>query len=249
MRKHVARIKAIWPSDQNIAQLLDQKAYCGISLSNPNYSGKRLEAVINFLSDQFSSFILVTGGHLYRYHYRLFHQDMEIALLHALEVEQKYVNEHLRPTLNKMFISEKVKVLSWSEIILMREFKISLTEVINFYNKELIFHSDINKIANDFIKKQMSLHKVFTCSIVEAKQLSINFLLEELAVFDLLVKKGYLVDVYPGVNVTAIRDIKKFADAPKGLLKRISIELTIHRTGSSSAKTDKIKELNYDELT
>lgn len=237
MRKHVARVKAIWPESENLLSIPKDKAYCGVSLSNPNYSGKRLKAVIFFLLDNFDDILMVTGGYLYRYHYQLT-RTLDNSIEMALKKESEYIKNHLEPVLAEIDNQKAVKIAKWYDIYRTEEFDNSIKEINKFYTNNKIFADEINAVAEKFIDKQISLGVNLSCSQNDAITLSVKFLLEETAMFNHLAKNGYTIDVYPGTNVTALHNVRHAVGCPEGLKKRTSIEVNIHRIGKRAPTKD-----------
>ena len=100
-------------------------------------------------------------------------------------------------------------------------------------------------MAEQFVNKQLE-HGEVKISKKSAIGCSINFLLEETAMFNLLIGDGYQVDVYPGQHVAALNSIgSRIPDAPVNLKNRIVIELTIHRVGRKFPQKSR-KEVAYD---
>jgi tRNA-dependent cyclodipeptide synthase len=131
-----------------------QKAYCCVSLSNPNYYNKRLDAVIKFLVSNFSESLIITSGLLYRKHYELFNGDnKELSLKQALDAESNYINEELKPALQK-YDGYKIHFLKWSELYNDPCYKLSYEKVNDFYRANDVFRNSINNTARLFIEKK-----------------------------------------------------------------------------------------------
>ncbi|MBX9702565.1 MAG: hypothetical protein K2X39_00280 [Silvanigrellaceae bacterium] len=236
MRKHFAQIRS-GSFDPGIDKFFNKKAYCGISLSNPNYHGKRLSAVLFFLSDFFYRTLLITTGYIYRHHYRLISETEKIALLKSEEAEQLYIEEHLLPQIKQLSLEKKFEIVTWKEIYDTEEFKKYHEEVLHFYESNPSFKNDINQFAFNFIEKKMEQGTEFKVNQEFAIKASIDFLLEETSVFNTLTSaRGYEVDVYPGKHIPALNNIKSYVDCPKGLKNRIPVEISIHRVGRKSVQ-------------
>lgn len=234
MRKHIAKVSAVWPNltNNDLSPLYAKKAYSGLSLSNPNYFGDRLLAVIRFLGTHFNSSLLITTGYVYRLHYQLYFQDKDTALNHALENENDYFKNELLPALSESDLSHKIKTVRWYDLYNTKKFQESLSEIQIYYSNELSFKDEIDSIAKAFIRSKLkNTKRSFCCSEDTAIQLSIEFLLEESAVFNLIALDGYTVDVYPGVAIPILKDINCYMDPPSGLKQRKIIELSIQRRG------------------
>jgi len=239
LRYYASKIKQIWPEGTDAKQVFLENAYCGLSISNPNFYGKKLAAVIDFLAKNFNQSLLITSGYVYRFHYNLFTEDSHTALEEALERERFYIEYELNPVLEALDArsQSKISFIHWHDIISKDEFKEIFVEITQFYNSELNFKCELKDMAEDFIDfKTLKNERKICWSKDEAVNLSVNFLLEETAVFEFLVRMRYTVDVYPGEALIALREIKKYSNAPPGLLQRKTVELDILRRGRNKFK-------------
>lgn len=227
MRKHVVKVSAIYPDSKSLSDLANEKAYCGLSLSNPNYTSDRLKAVLQFMVMNFKNPVAITTGYLYRYHYQMYGYNYDEALNLALKKENEHFRKELIPTLESGGVSE-VEIIRWDSISKNEEFMINLNKINKFYDECCEFKNKIDEVALNFLNAKA---KDIVGSFENAKKLSINFLLEESAFFDYLALKGYRVDVYPGTALPALRDMSKYANAPEGLKDRVAIEILIKRSG------------------
>ena len=177
--------------------------------------------------------LIITGGYLYRLHYEMLSGCKDTAVALALDDEKKYIETQLMPSIDSLSLSGKIQILTWSDLCQTAEFEKSRFEIQCFYNGNLQFKRQIDQMAEQFINKQLERGEI-KISKKAAVDCSIEFLLEETAMFNLLINDGYQVDIYPGRHVAALNDIGlHIPDAPMGLKNRIVIELTIHRVGSS----------------
>lgn len=246
MRRHIAKIKNIWPLECDEKKALSENAYCGLSISNPNFYGQRLQAVINFIAANFNKCLLITTGYVYRHHYLLFNSNIQEALNLAEEKEKIYFENELMPVLTNLVTECEINVLSWRELFFQEGFKNSIEEVIIFYEEESDFRQRINSVAESFVisKIKSNAHNLFW-SKEKAIDLSINFLLEEAAIFNYLSEKGYKTDIYPGISLPALRDVLKYDRAPIGLKQRSVIELSVLRRGRKNKEMESKKQLDF----
>ena len=239
MRYYAVKIKDLWPIGSKEHDILQEKAYCGLSLSNPNFYGKRLDALIDFLTEHFDQTLLITTGYVYRLHYRLFIENDDKALEYALSKEKHYINEELLPSLERLkkLDRNRLKFINWQDISLNSKFEAVFSQVLRFYTNEIDFKDDIEMVAKNFVEHKLKkVDSPLCCSEAEAIKLSTDFLLEETAVFEYLVNEGYKVDVYPGIALPALRNIAKFSNAPIGLKHRKALELDILKRGKNREK-------------
>ncbi len=232
MRKYYAVANRILPVNLTIDEINNQNAYCGLSLSNPNYYGKRLEAILKYLIKQFKKSILITSGYLYRYNYMLAGHDEKQSINLAIKEEKEYIDNQLMKY--KSLIDDKrINLTTWFDYIGTDAFNQSLREINHFYNNNEIFSEKISYIASNYVDAKRSSQTIRVPTI-DAINISKNFLLEEIVIFNIMLKRGYRVEIYPGVIMPVLDDIinGEFSDAPPQLKERISIELKVKKKGT-----------------
>ena len=234
MRKYYAKISSVWPKTNDSMSKCSRNAYCGISLTNPNFYGNRLRAILKFLAENFEKTLLVTSGYLYRHHYRLYHESEELSLNYALEKERAYIENELIPALDELGNDGiKLNFVRWEEIFLMNEVQFAHEKLLDFHNEDQLFNKSISELAQNFVLAKTSKGcRPICCSESKAIQLSIDFLLEETSVFNYLVEQNYKTDVYPGIALPALRALQGKNSAPVGLRERCVIELALLKRGS-----------------
>lgn len=238
MRKATVEVGYITPNTYTLSDLKNKNVHCCISLSNPNFYGKRLGAILEFLNKNFKKVLIITPGYLYRHNYKIINScDENKALELSLNDEEKYLSQELADY-KELIQHEKFTISSWEEHFITDEFENSASEVLSFYNKNTLFKDEIEKIAldflkhNKFLKNRDNLNKDLASEC--NKKYSIDFILEEIAFFNYLSIKGFEVQLYPGVMLRVLNDIvtNKFIDAPVGLKARINIPVKLKRVGN-----------------
>ncbi len=65
----------------------------------------------------------------------------------------------------------------------------------------------------------------------QAIRLSCEYILEEVAVFNVLSESGWTVELYPGPELRVLAEVAagKYPDVPAGLKGRVNVELKIAR--------------------
>ena len=95
------------------------------------------------------------------------------------------------------------------------------------YNTNCDFQESIRKTAKDYLNRIKSRGIKIHASEEEAINLSINFIFEECAVYNLIVEDGYVVDIYPGTYLPILNDISNgfIGNAPKHLQNKINVQI------------------------
>lgn len=235
MRKHFAKARAIWPTGVCFDNIIGKQAYCGISLANPNYTGKRLQAILLFIVENFKNPLVITSGYLYRHNYQLVSSTEKEAIKKAFSDELNYLDKELYPSIKMLKLENQIQIQTWYSICNTLGFEEMDLELKNFYEEEQLFKSNIQDIAASFVSSKLAQGLILSTSIENAIEHSIDFLLEEASVFNFLISQGYEVDVYPGKHVSALNNInQKYKNPPTNLKKRIVVELSIHRVGKKN---------------
>jgi hypothetical protein len=83
--------------------------------------------------------------------------------------------------------------------------------------------------ALSFVDRLKKRSKDIAVDDSKAIELCCKYLLEEIAVFNMLSEKGWRVELYPGSELHVLAEIAKgrFPEVPVGLKNRINVELKI----------------------
>lgn len=222
------KIKIISVTPRSARNLIERKRKCFIaaSLNNSFFNTEKLDLLLNWTSKRFDQCIIIISDYLYRY-------NVEILTGKTgkdAEIEANAIGQGFKNILDKYlsaYSEEKFKVIHWKEYTQKPDFVFSLTTVEALYDSNQQFRNSVDKTAKDFISR-LSLREVKpVISDNKAIELSIKFILEECAVYNLLSLDGYNVDIYPGTYLPVLQDISegKFPDAPEGLKRKINIEI------------------------
>lgn len=234
-RRYNVQVTKILPDRLQLKDTIEQGVHFGISLYNPNHYGKRLGAVLRFLDQHFSKVMILTSGLLYRHNFMITNGgDYNCALQKSLLEEEIYLREELEPH-RSIWEQDKFKVSQWSDYMAQDGWQRSYQEVKVFIEQDLLFKQKLLETAKKFLieSRYIKAHSDPTQEHLSDANIqhALNFMLEESAMFDYMVKIGYPVCVYPGTFLPAINDILQgdHPGAPEGLRQRIYLELEIVR--------------------
>lgn len=225
--KHKVKIIANSPklSKQELSQY--KQVYLGISLKNTIFWEEGFEQILAWAADNFESCLIVVADYLHRHNEEILHRKGEQeSIKSALDLGKKYV-EQLLPKLAK-YPNKKFKIVHWQELVEQNAYQKSATILAELYLKNKKFKQSIDNSATHFILRQEEQDVILAVSQKEAIGLSVKYLLEEMAVFDMLVAQNWQVEIYPGTQLPILKQISKgdFANAPQYLQKRIFIGLS-----------------------
>ena len=208
-----------------------KRCYMGISLDNPDFYGKSLEALLLWVTANYEQCLVVIGDYLRRYNEQLFSgksgEAEEKASLEAGEIFLKKTGEILRK-----YTEPKVKIIKWKDCIATEQYKNAKELLDKLYQSDESFRSSIQKDAFLFINRQKRKKQNPQVTMEEAIEISSRYLLEEVAAFSSFAELGWNIEVYPGPELGVLVDIAKgnFGKIPDGLKNRINIELQVDKT-------------------
>lgn len=181
--------------------LLLRRAYVSISLTNKVATSRlRLLRVFEWARSHFESFDVLLGDYFHRHNLA---DLLSVPTEQALEVARVNGNE----TAN--LAQDILKALELPHILILRaehfsqhpDFVLKTAEFGNLYLTHEPFRRLIDTATDTFLLRfAPSRLKSF-----EARLHSRNYQLEELAVFELLARDGYSVNIYPGNHLPAMR--------------------------------------------
>ncbi|MHC4186606.1 MAG: tRNA-dependent cyclodipeptide synthase [Planctomycetota bacterium] len=205
-----------------------KKCYMGISLANPVFQGKPLEALLSWMIDRFEMSLVVVGDYLWRFNEQIF-SGLDSA---QAEESANALGDSFIEKTNELFDnlpSEKVNLTRWESHLSTAEFLRSKNELEHLFESDPDFHSSVERDAFSFVRRQAKQSKKFAVETERAIELSSQYLLEEIAVFSALAEQGWHVELYPGPELRVLVDIVKgkYQNIPKGLKERINVELRV----------------------
>ena len=204
------------------------KCYLGISLANPVFDEKNLNALLLWASEHFRKCLVVIGDDLCRFNQKILYGfgDDE-ALNAARELGDVFIENNL--AVFKQFDQDVVQISRWADHIECDMYSKSSEQLESIFVNEPEFRSMIEIDAVSFVKRQKKHNTEFVVGDDEAINLCCQYLLEEIAVFSVLSQQGWRVELYPGSELNVLVEVAKgkYPDVPQGLKNRINVELRI----------------------
>lgn len=210
-----------------------KRCYIGISIDNPVFYGRSLQALLLWGITNFDQSLVVTGDYLRRYNEQIFNG---LGVDEAIKAAQDAGDSFILQT-SKVFEQlpcEKISVTRWKPCLETDEYKKSKAILDELFNSDPNFKTAVVKDAFSFAKRQTKQKQPLAVSMEEAIELSCQYLLEEIAVFSSLSEQGWNVELYPGPELRVLVEIAKgkYSHIPEGLKKRINVELQICKSGT-----------------
>ena len=221
------------PTSDNIFESED-KCYLGISIGNRNLYHERLEVVLSWINKNFDACHILLDDFLNRHNEYIFNSSTKNA---AEEEASKRADNFLDE--NRKYIEEYSSILELSKSSVYIDEGKYHQEYLYFkgyleclYKCNSTFRSLVDKTAYDFLERVTDRGKKITIEKNGAVQHSTEYLLEEIAIFCVLVSRGWTVEVYPGSEIPPLKACLdgEIPTAPAPLLQRINVEIRLQET-------------------
>lgn len=214
---YTAKISKIFPKTCDNHLTAYEKCIFIISLNGKNFTRKRLEASIRWISENFRSCIVFVADSIYRLTLKVRRQEPTVDhdfLLEARYVGQAFIknNEEL---FKKYSRSCNFTFQLASETSKNTKFEAYYQKFRRLHQEDEPFAELVCSFAEDFLRrdqqvKALKLSEASELLIDYRRELAIAYLLEESALFTCLAETGSSVFVYPG-------SIKTFEEIAEGL--------------------------------
>ena len=216
-------------------QLNISKCYMGVSIGQPNFTCDRFRTVLQWISRNSETCLIVIGDDLLRFNIMAEKGISEKASLiisrHIGESE-----EHFIATLTRDFFDCRFIITRWRNWTESQEFR-DYHDALKILNKtDSAFADSVRKSANGFLSRRVKRRTTLNVPANLAVELSVAYLLEEISVFCLLASKGWNTEVYPGPELSVLEEIAKgkYQDVPPPLKHRINISLRVRKISKSN---------------
>jgi len=184
-----------------------KKSMLGISVSSPIYQDQeKLSTLFKWLSENYSHTHIIIGDYLHRINEAInYGKTTSDAIEKSLYIGC-LIDSQITIELNK-YPKEMFTVSHWKDCIYENSnFHSKYNNLTEAYKTCNSFRESIQNIANNFIEKQSSKGEI-SLNRNEAIDLSINYIIEEMAVFSLFIDMGYTVQLYPGTTLPILKEL------------------------------------------
>ncbi|MBL7959687.1 tRNA-dependent cyclodipeptide synthase [bacterium] len=230
LTEYTVRIESIAPSITQKELFLHRRCYLGISIGNPQFRSESFQVLLEWISSHFDECLIVVGDYLQRYNEHIFYnRQAKEAEIESLRMGDAFLKESEK-YLSRL-TKEQFRVTRWKPYLDSPEYHKAKKILDELFVSSFEFRESIDKTSTEFISRQMKNKKGPVVDKKTAIALSTQYLLEEIAVFSVLVENGWAVEVYPGSEIPVLVDIAagKFPHIPPALKQRINVELRINK--------------------
>ncbi len=227
--KYKVKVSDIAPDNINYKEIKD-RGFLGISINNPIFLEQKIEFLTDWLYENLSECKIIVGDHLHRINeYILYGEN----IVNATEKSRKrgaLIAEHLTKILHK-YNKNRLSLEFWAQYSKDEECQYEREKLKSLYQQNNNFQASINDLATTFIDKQISRGCHIHVNKGKAINFSVKYILEEMSVFSILIKRGYKVQVYPGTQLNILKELAKgkFPEIDTNLKHGIYIDLTVKK--------------------
>ncbi|RKY05793.1 MAG: hypothetical protein DRP66_10105 [Planctomycetota bacterium] len=229
------RIAAVTPEISEQKLFSYRRCYMGISLDNPVFEGRSLQALLLWATERFEHCLIVTGDYLRRHNELILNGlDSERAAAAAVGAGDEFIEKT-----RDIFAGtdgDRIELIRWRDCLAFAEYRHSRTTLDELFASNEAFRKAVGRDAVSFVERQKDRNRSLAVDEDRAIEISCEYLLEEIAVFSALSERGWHVELYPGPELHVLVDVAagRFGDIPQGLKDRINIELSC---GTDKART------------
>ena len=171
----------------------------GVSMGNPVYWRSSLKTILEWADKNFEKSTILVGDLLYRWNDLIYNNDsLTNAEKRCLKLGDKFIKQYNKHSQN--ICAKKFTVLRWNDLLKTEKFTKSIENLKNAYSSNGKFKNEINEQARAFVESLIVRNKKMSLEVSKAIELSANYLIEELAVFSVLMQSSSVL-VYPGTTL------------------------------------------------
>ena len=213
-----------------------KKCYLGISLENPLFEGDSLHAMLVWAAEKFENCLVIVGDYLSRFNERISAGcDENKAGELALKLGDSFISQT-----REIFTGlppGKIRLTRWREHLQSDRFRSAKKILDCVFESNEQFRAAVEYDALSFVKRQKKHNVNLAVPMEQAIRLSSEYILEEVAVFNVLSESGWTVELYPGSELRVLAEVAKgeYPDVPAGLKGRVNVELKIGRPPTTTS--------------
>lgn len=223
------RVEGVTPSSASPNLFDYKKCILGVSMTNPVFWRSSLDTMLGWMESNFDQSMILVGDYLHRLNEQILNGNQEeTAIQSALETGDRFM-EKLNLYLPD-YAAERFMVQRWKPLYDNPEFIKAKQLLDTLYHANPSVKASIQSTAALFVWQKQERQN-FKVSKEEAIRLSAEYLLEEMAVFSMLIDQGWNVVLYPGSQLPMLMEVAKgkFKDVPNSLNKGVYVELKVRK--------------------
>jgi len=186
----------------------DNKVFLGVSINTPIFRKRVLKHLLKWIAENCHSCEIVITDYLHRYNKQIFcGLNSDDAIREALQL-----GEELKRSISlyvHSYPAGRFTVHRWLNYYESEGFKRSLFYIRQVFRKDVRFKSAVITSATDFIDGQVQTGRKIQNNLQAAVDLSVEYLLEEMAFIDLMASNGTRISIYPGTQLGFLKAIAR----------------------------------------
>lgn len=226
-KSYKVRLKYVTPGYQ-IQNIYHYPAVLGVSLGNPIFRESVWPALLNWITHHFEKCEVILGDYLNRFNEQIFigsidkHQASLLALTKGDDLE-----ELIQKKLNDLGY-QNLSLKRWGDFYCEPEFQKKKENLMVNFKRNNIFRKEVELTCEAFFERKKRNGQLIKIPYDQARNLAINYLLEEMAFISFSSARGFNVSLYPGTQIQLLKSIaeKKIIGVDKNLANVIYVDLT-----------------------
>lgn len=203
-------------------------AFLGVSLNNRQFWNQdSLIQILNTFKKNVAdgSFKIVIGDYLDRYNEIIFNNCTEEEAIKVSLAKGDVLIKKIKKGL-KMLNINNYSIVRTQDFHKQQDFPKLLSKYLKIYEHNILFKNIIDKTVEQFFGRMQ-----FDNNSIYNFQLGVNYLIEELAIFEMLINNGNYINIYPGKHLQVLKDIVKGEiEVSDELKKYILVQLIFVKT-------------------
>lgn len=207
---------------------LGNRCYLGISVGNPSIMSPKLQCIFRWIDQHFDNCKILIGDYLHRTNEYIFYGKGLTDAIEKCRLLGVIIQQQIESCMD-IEIAYKFEMIHWENFLASTtEFTLELQHLRRYYNNNSLFKEAIHQSSELYIEKQIRNRQLYIPK-EEAVLISIDYLLEEMAVFSVLAKMGYVTQIYPGEILPVLKSLNKgiYPDFKSNLKHAKYIEINI----------------------
>jgi tRNA-dependent cyclodipeptide synthase len=209
--------------------LYKEHSYLGISINNPQLIGDHLELFIQWINKRFPYCKIIICDHLHRINEYIFNGTLDESVAIGESVKRgKIIADRFREVLAK-YPKEKFDLEFWEGYYNDPECQAEKERLNRYFRNIGPFRRSIELSAIDFIDRQISRGCAISVDKETAIEKSVEYLIEEMAVCSVLVRRNLKVMIYPGTTASIFKELaeQKYPQIDTTLRNGVCLDLTV----------------------
>lgn len=224
--RYKAKIDSVSP--QSVRSTFEEHSNCflGVSLENSNFKLVKLKAIVEWISRRFSSCTVLIGDSIHRLTLASAENySPEIARSKAIQLGKQFVLDSVE-IFDRYKDNTSFKVITCNEIQQTPEYEVFYNKLKYLFETNEEFKNSVTSFSKKYHTSKINRYSISAGELVTKINTSVEYFLEEFAIFACLKRQQHSVMVYPG-SFSTLKEITQglHPDAPIELKELIVVSL------------------------